>query len=461
MKKLLIPCFFVLAFQLDAQLPYTQNQFSFSVESDIVYGVSENYVGLNDTLKMDIYKPIGDDNCRRPCLVLVHGGSWIGGSKADVNIVNIAEDFAQKGWVVAAVNYRLGTHKTSNYTMYAICNNSVSAPCGYITDSAEVFRANYRGQQDVKGAIRYMKERSLIDSTDIFNVFLAGESAGAFVAYAAAFMDDPSEKPTFCNAIADAPNPDSDLTHCLPQNYTLTRPDLGAVEGSLHLGNYDASVQGVGSFYGGIMDLDILSNTINWPVMYLFHQGSDVVVHYDYGRLLGRIDWECFAPLNICQPYAKYPKAYGSKGIDNFLNGLPNPPTRTVEIIENYEYQNDCFDNGHSIDNWMLRSQNMADLFATRLASNGNVPGNTPCNLTISESTLEQVRLYPIPSQGSITIENTTDETLQIRVYGMEGTRIISTRCQSECTLQLNSGMYWVEIRDSNGQRRIERISVI
>jgi carboxylesterase type B len=130
----------------------------------------------------------------------------------------MSREFAKKGWVVANINYRLGTHKAASYNMYALCNNSISAPCGYISDSAEIFRANYRGMQDAKGAIRFMKNRNAIDSSDVNNVFIVGESAGAFIAYATAFTDQSSEKSSLCNAISNAPIPDNNLTiyGCIP-----------------------------------------------------------------------------------------------------------------------------------------------------------------------------------------------------------------------------------------------------
>lgn len=444
--------FNILSCILFAQDPYTQSIYGYTVQSDIEYGQAIDFSGNNETLLLDIYKPVGDNNCQRPCLVLVHGGSWIAGSKEDIDIVNIGKEFAKKGWVVATVNYRLGTHKTSNYTMYALCNNSISAPCGYIADSAEVIRANYRGQQDVKGAIRFMKNRFMLDSTDVNNVFIAGESAGGFVSFAAAFLNDPSEKSLLCAAIPDAPNPDTDLIPCLPVNYSLSRPDLGDIDGTLNLGNHDASIQGVGSFFGGMMDFEMLNNESSWPVLYMFHQGSDVIVHYNYYRLLGRIDWECYAQTNLCQNYAFYPKAYGSKGIETYLNLLPNSPVRTVDIIENYEYMNDCLDNGHSIDNWITRSQNMAELFAARVVLNGNTPGSPPCNLGIPVQNILNITVYPNPSSGIVKLENLSGEKIDIELYTNDGKRINQGTLQQTLQLELNEGSYILRCFSESGQ---------
>lgn len=437
---------FTIGFYAVSQTPYTQNNYSISIESDVVYGISENFAGIDDTLLMDIYKPIGDDNCNRPCLVLVHGGAWIGGTKNDVNIQNIATSFAEKGWVVSCVNYRLGTHKTANYNMYTFCNNSISQPCGYICDSAEIYRANYRGQQDAKGAIRFMKTRSPLDSVDISNVFIAGESAGGFVAFAATFQNNPSEKPSFCGAIADAPTPDGDLVNCLPNGYSLSRPDLGDINGELNTGQYNASVQGIGNFYGGIIDTNILADETEWPAIYMFHQGSDVVVNYNYGRLLGRTDWECYAQTNLCQQYAKYPKAHGSKSLENYFANLTTPPARKVDIIENYDYLNNCFDNGHSIDNWVTRSDSMALTFANRVAANGNSPTSGPCNLETADFTQNiEINVFPNPNTGQFTITNSPEGSI-IAIYTADGKLISKEGISSKSNFSLNKGLYIIQI---------------
>ncbi len=396
-----------------SQLPYSENQYSYRVETDHQYSIAPNFANMQDTLMLDIYKPVGDNNCRRPCLVLVHGGAWIAGSKEDALMVTYATEFAKKGWVVGVIDYRLGMHKAANYTQYALCTGSLSVPCGYVADTAEVIRANYRGQQDAKNAIRFLKDRYQDDSTDLYNFFIAGESAGGFIAMSATFFDKDAEKPLSAGAIADAPTPDADLEGCLPPNYSLIRGNLDDIQGNPDDYNHDATVQGVGSIYGGIFNFSVIDNTSDWPVMYMYHQGSDVVVNYNYGRLLGRIDAECYAPNNLCQPYLNYPNAYGGKGIKLFLDGFTTlGPTFTADIVENYEYMNDCLDNGHSVDNPVLRAGNMADLFAQRVADNGNFPG-TSCNIGLQENELP-FKVAPNPSEGMIVIESSVSDGIVI-----------------------------------------------
>ena len=448
----LIKLFFLLfcfSSTLFSQDPYTQTQFSYDSIIDVDYGTAIDYAGNSVALKMDIFKPL-NNNCQRPAIILVHGGDWVAGSKEEM--INMSRELAKKGWVVGAINYRLGTHKASNYTMYALCNTSLSAPCGYISDSSEVYRANYRGMQDAKGAIRFLKGRNELDSIDVNNVFIAGESAGGFVSMATAFTDQFSEKHVSCFAIADAPTPDVDLATygCVPAPLSLSRPDLGSIDGTLNLGAFDATVKGVGNFYGGLLDLNIVPQITETPSVYLFHQGSDVIVNYNYGKLLGRISWECFAQTNICQTYFFYPYAYGSKGIENYFISLGAlSPVYQSEIIENFTYLNNCFSNGHSIDNLYLRIQNMANLFATKIALSGNVP-TTICSASLVNSDLTaQLRLFPNPSSEFVSIQyggNVEAEEIQVR--NSQGQIIYSSKINFATinTSMFKNGVYFITL---------------
>ena len=119
MKKLTLVICVSLVLLVNAAFAqnYTTKQFGLQItKTNIVYGTATNYLGATDTLKLDIYKPTGNPNTQRPMLILNHGGAWVGGDKSEANIVLIAKEFVQRGYVVASVNYRLGTHK-ANWAM--------------------------------------------------------------------------------------------------------------------------------------------------------------------------------------------------------------------------------------------------------------------------------------------------------------------------------------------------------
>lgn len=408
--KLLLSISLLCISLLNAQRPYTQKKYAIDTQLNIPYGTAVDFAGNSVELKLDIYKPVGDSNCRRPIVVLVHGGAWVGGSKEDVNIVALAREFSQRGWVAACINYRLGNHKAASYSMYALCNgNGLSQPCGYISDSAEVIRANFRGMQDAKGALRFMKMRYDKDSTDPYNAFIAGESAGAFIALSVAYTDMASEKHPACYAIGAAPRPDTTLYQygCVPAPISRLRPDLGSIEGDLNTNSqFTAEVVGVGSIYGAVFDTALFRQTrsIMLPCVYLFHQGSDIIVHYNYGRLMGRVSYECYAPTNLCQPYYFYPSAYGGEGIRRYFSAAgSNAPEYTADIVSNYSYMNNCFSNGHAVDNIGMRAQNMCNLFAKRLEDNGNVPDKN-CALNLQYESSQSAVVYPNPGTGAFVL---------------------------------------------------------
>ncbi len=460
MKLILVTILFTISVSIcSAQFPYIQNDYTSALSNrDVIYGIDTNFAGQRDTLLLDIYKPIGDSNCQRPVLILVHGGSWIAGSKDDSNISFLAGEFSRKGYVVAAINYRLGMHLTPNYSMYWACNTNISSPCSYIADSSEIIRAIFRGMQDTKAAIRFMKGRAQLDSTDINNVYLAGESAGGFNVMAAAYLRDESQKPGDCFALNDVSPPDNDLLTCLPIGYSLNRPDLGGVEGDLNVTMGNSSVKGVANFYGGMLDLSLLDNSVDKPAIYQFHQGSDVVVDYEYNRILGRINWECFAPTNVCQPYGNMPYAYGSKGIYDHLVAMGSQsPQNLTEIVANYNYMNDCFANGHAIDNVINRSANLAAFFSAVIVANGNNPPMNCSLISVSEIAQVDFSFYPNPAGDRIQINYSSNVQLgKISWKNVMGKEIVSQKIQgkvSELIVPENilSGIYFLDLYFKEG----------
>lgn len=73
---------------------------SLRADLDVVYGQTKEQV-----LKMDVYRPKAASG-PLPACVLVHGGGWVKGDKERFRPLAIA--LAQRGYVVANVEYRLG-----------------------------------------------------------------------------------------------------------------------------------------------------------------------------------------------------------------------------------------------------------------------------------------------------------------------------------------------------------------
>jgi hypothetical protein len=94
-------------------------------ESNIVYGTNFYFtppITLDPTnpqqgpLPMDVYTPVGDTETSRPLLIYLHTGNFLpqyfnggtGGSKSDSTNVEICKRFTRRGFVAAAISYRLG-----------------------------------------------------------------------------------------------------------------------------------------------------------------------------------------------------------------------------------------------------------------------------------------------------------------------------------------------------------------
>lgn len=300
---------------------FSDTLYGYRRENDVYFGSAVNYAGNEIPLYLDLYKPVGDGRTDRPLLVLVHGGAWIGGSKSDADIQALAPWFARFGYVVASVSYRLGFHPSMGGGNGLACPTySAESNCVYPADSAEILRAHYRAVQDVKGAVRFMKARAAEDSVCLDRVFLGGISAGGFNALAAAFLDDPSEKPSVAAALPDAPGPSNPLGYC--HDYfnvpgapiSRARPDLGDIEGSIALNGYDTHVKGVANYFGGMLLPLFLHMEAEVPSVYFFHQTNDVIVSCGYGRLLSELSYGCLDPLGFlgCTHVWNTPLSYGS-----------------------------------------------------------------------------------------------------------------------------------------------------
>jgi acetyl esterase/lipase len=371
---------FFTHYLLLAQLPYTQKQYPVFVEKDIPYGMAISFAGGTESLVLDLYKPIGDENCQRPLLIMAHGGGFIAGDRHNYDVVQICQEMAERGYVTASIEYRLGMHPLAFYEPYALCNDAINpvgiSKCIYMADTLEFYRGMYRATQDLRGAIRFLKGRHELDSTDVHNVFIGGSSAGGITALQTAIIDLPSERPPFTAAIADAPMPDADLNSCIPTQANRSRPDLGPIEGDLNLNGHDASVQGVAGFMGAVFNLGSLSG--DTPPLYLYHRTDDLVVPSNSAQLFGLYPF-CLNPINLCQPLYTRPWASGSSAIaDELVQMGGAAPPFFNDVLTNYGPANgdDCFDDppGHSIENIPLRCENLSGFFAPIIVASGNNP---------------------------------------------------------------------------------------
>ncbi len=153
---------------------------------DSVYAI--NYEILTGSpvlknLKCDIYlPPAGDTAQKRPLIVMLHTGSFLPryvnqgptGDKNDSATVEMCKRFAMRGYVVCAAAYRQGWN-----------------PQGTTVDirRGTIMQAVYRGMQDAKAAIRYMRMNAALYKIDTGKVVLGGQGTGGYIALGCAYVD--------------------------------------------------------------------------------------------------------------------------------------------------------------------------------------------------------------------------------------------------------------------------------
>ena len=143
---------------------FIQEVFSaYNLTSDIVYGSNNSFNGAATTLKLDFYEPQGDPMTKRPLVVFAHGGSFIGGDKAQADTKPICEKLAKRGYTVASINYRVGM---------------------FPFDQTNATKAVLRAVQDMKASVRFFwkdARTANVYKIDTNFIFVGGSSAGAFM----------------------------------------------------------------------------------------------------------------------------------------------------------------------------------------------------------------------------------------------------------------------------------------
>lgn len=471
MKKLLlllISLTFAGSFSGFSQQWITQ-KYDFEVTEDVLFGVSTDFNGNPDSLKMDIYSPICDDEThtsRRPLLICIYGGGFIAGTRKDPSIIDNCVAFAKRGYITAAIDYRLGYVFDDSPWDCSFENYS----CLFATDKEEWSRAYYRAVQDGKGAVRYLVNRNEEWRIDTNNVFVMGESAGAFVALGIGLLDTIAERPSSTYAIADAPPPNQLMDDCLPQTYSgepIPRPDLGTIEGSIEPTTIQYTIKGIGNMYGGMFsNLLKYQTTEVKPVIYSFHRPCDLIVPIDSSKVYWGITW-CMTNGYGCYGISNTPKVYGSRTIRDWNDSNNYGYTiQSVFTSVNFPYnylfgESSCLDqvvNGssqcHSYDNKSLRMSQMAELFAS--VNNTFPVCDTAMILSAENMDFVHFNIYPNPTTDKMMVEAKYSGELYFTLYNNTGKALLRKRVtfsdQQEIDLSdLSTGIYLLQISNENG----------
>ena len=177
----------LICFLVAMVLPFTSPDYEVTVEQNVPYATADGYythAPIGDkgatakllfhsgipkpvTLEMDIYKPAGEPDTPRPLLLMMHGGSFFIGNKAEPGQAGWCRYFASLGYVAVSIDYRLGFHALKK----------------------EFRQAEARALEDADAALEYLLGREDL-RIDPNRVFVAGTSAGAMTALSLAFRPE-------------------------------------------------------------------------------------------------------------------------------------------------------------------------------------------------------------------------------------------------------------------------------
>jgi hypothetical protein len=357
-----------------------------------------------DTLTMDIHEPapLIDPLEKRPFILMVHGGSFIGGSRSDMSYS--AHEMARRGFVTGTIDYRLGWDCTNNPPDCFVCGSQ----------AAKLRIAEYRAVQDARAALRYIVQNADVLGIDTAQIFVQGTSAGAITVLQTAFWDQ-SEANAFC-----------------PSCYTT----LGSLNSSGLAAPVNFSIKGVINNCGSINTTEVMEGA-NIPVVG-FHDEWDVVVPYAGGRLLNFIVCEAFHYVS------------GSNLIRMELdsNGVCYGLNTKIASAGHCSYES-----GALVQKAACFLKSILCNTCTSYLTNNiwDVPDCTPGTASLEAlNSAEGVNCYPNPTSGTLHVKSEARMIQEVKVIAMDG-RILSIYAGSaqELTLTLSAlqkGQYMLKI---------------
>ena len=124
-----------------------------------------SFLPLGRAERLDLYVQYARDfKVRRPGVLFIHGGGFVGGDKAEYRSASVSADLARAGYVVVSCNYILGAK-----------------------DKPGVWPRNIG---DCRDAVRWMRANADVLGLDPNRIAVAGGSAGGYLALMVGLSDD-------------------------------------------------------------------------------------------------------------------------------------------------------------------------------------------------------------------------------------------------------------------------------
>lgn len=295
-KNLLIVILLLSVFstQLFAQRYLTEIFTSTTTTPNVTYGWNFSVLPTDDdntptngvytdSLRADIYEPVGDTMSARATVILVHTGSFIPifyngqatGARGDSAVREMAQQFARRGYTAISIDYRKGW------------NPQALGSAGQEIRTGTLLQAAGRGIQDARASIRFFRNNALnggntykIEETQII---LGGLGTGGYISLGAATIDNYA---------------DVSLSKFTASQ---TNVSYGFTAGVSY---FDSTLWGSTDGYGG---MSIFNNSNNTPGI-----SNDILFCFNAGGAMGDRSWlQAGMPPMVCfhvpnDPFAPY-----------------------------------------------------------------------------------------------------------------------------------------------------------
>ncbi|MDB5252592.1 MAG: hypothetical protein JWP27_1761 [Flaviaesturariibacter sp.] len=135
--KTLLAAFFLMSILPSCD---SRSQSAAPLSPSAPYTITDASYGSDTAQRMDVYLPAGRSAQATKSLVLIHGGSWNGGSKADFSSQIAAFRKRMPGYAIFNLEYRLA----NNGTVFPAQENDIRKALSFIADRAAGYDINAR-----------------------------------------------------------------------------------------------------------------------------------------------------------------------------------------------------------------------------------------------------------------------------------------------------------------------------
>ncbi len=370
---------------------YFDEVFNHNVTSNVKFGEAPQPTLLNPNniqdLFMDIYQPAGDTLSARPLIIWAFGGAFVFGTKLSPDIVNLSTAFAKRGYVNAAIDYRLSTDLLLNSSL------------------PNTYEAVLKATHDMAASIRYFYKDAATNNEyriDTNRIYIGGVSAGAITALQIAHLDEANEVPTEIDSLFQA---------------------TGGFVGNSGNAGYSQNIAGVINLCGAVLDTSWINPAKDLPIVSL-HGTDDSVVPYGSGTItILNIDLDVDGSATIHQKLDQ-------EGVFNDFYTWPG--AQHTPFVADQAYMDTTI--------WVVRDF-LYDLVCQSVTGAEELTDNELPSFTV----------FPNPNNGSFSLQLEGREKLSIQVVDQLGRIVYSaTDMQpgvNKLELDLPRGLYTLQAR--------------